>query len=139
MQSCTACVRGDSQQAGDRGVVHGLAGLRRIHLVRRYDQRTALLLQLIPGRRGPDKRQGPAEVGAADPFGFRGRSLPHGFRARATADPVLRGSHRSDDANGFANDGPGALWMNLDETPVRQQVRGRPWTTMDALDLATDL
>jgi hypothetical protein len=43
-----------------------------------------------------------------------------------------------DDANGFANNDPGVLWTDPDDTAVRQQVRGRSWTTVDTLNLATD-
>jgi hypothetical protein len=75
-----------------------------------------------------------------------GRSLPRGFLSRAVAGPALRVrllmgteiSRRADDANGFANEGRGALRTDLDGTAVHQQIRGRSWTTVDAPDLATD-
>jgi hypothetical protein len=41
-------------------------------------------------------------------------------------------------ANAFANTGSGPLWTDLDDVAVRQQVSGRTWTAVDALDLATD-
>jgi hypothetical protein len=74
-----------------------------------------------------------------------GRSLPRGFlcsgRGRPSAPvrlpPVTEVLPRGD-ANGFANDGHGVLWTDLDDAAVRQQVKGRAWTTVDTVNLAMD-
>lgn len=71
-------------------------------------------------------------------FGWRPVLEPWpALRSGSACDRLLRSCPRGD-ADGFANDGHGVLWIDPDDAAVWQQVKGRAWTVVDALDLATD-